>query len=242
MRFDILTLFPGFFDSPLRQSIIGKAIEKGILEVKTHNIRDYAQDKHKTTDDYPYGGGHGMVMKIEPLVRALEAVAAEGPRPKVILTSPQGVPFNHALATELIAEERVAIICGRYEGVDERIKEFIDIEVSVGDYILTGGEIPALIIMDSVGRLIPGVLGEPVSKERDSFSDGLLEYPQYTRPEEWRGLRVPDILLSGNHGEIEKWRRRQSIERTCLRRPDLIQKTQLSPDDRKIIEEIKVRT
>lgn len=241
MRFDILTLFPGFFDSPLKQSIMGKAVEKGLLTVKTRDIRDYTTDKHRTADDYPYGGGHGMVMKVEPVARALEAVKAEAdnggvlkeaPRaPRVVLTSPQGVPLSHSLARELSKEERLVIICGRYEGVDERVMEFVDLEVSTGDYILTGGEIPALAIIDAVCRFIPGVLGDEASSEFDSFSDGLLEYPQYTRPPEWQGLKVPEVLLSGNHAEIAKWRRSASIRQTCLKRPDLLKNAALAPDE-----------
>ncbi len=237
MRFDILTLFPDFFISPLEQSIIGKAIAKGLIEVHAHNIRDYARDKHRTTDDYPYGGGHGMVMKVEPVTLALEAVKGGGG--KVILTTPQGVPFNHALAERLSKEDRLIIICGRYEGFDERIRELADLEVSIGDYVLTGGEIPALVIMDAVGRLIPGVLGEPESAWSESFAGGLLEYPQYTRPEEFRGKKVPEVLLSGNHAEIEKWRRAESLKRTYLKRPDLISGEEFTGDDRKIIEELK---
>lgn len=238
MRFDVLTLFPDFFISPLEQSIIGKAIAKGLIEVHAHNIRDYARDKHRTTDDYPYGGGHGMVMKAEPVTLALEAVKGDGSG-KVILTTPQGTPFNHALATTLSREDRVIIICGRYEGFDERIRVLADIEVSIGDYVLTGGEIPALVIMDAVGRLVPGVLGEPESAVSESFAGGLLEYPQYTRPEEFRGNKVPEVLLSGNHAEIERWRRAESIKRTYLKRPDLLTNEGFSEDDRKIIEELK---
>ncbi|MBI4949206.1 MAG: tRNA (guanosine(37)-N1)-methyltransferase TrmD [Deltaproteobacteria bacterium] len=249
MRFDILTLFPGFFDSPLKQSIMGKAVEKGLLTVKTRDIRDYTTDKHRTADDYPYGGGHGMVMKVEPVARALEAVKAEVNgngednngvlkealrAPRVILTSPQGVPLSHSLSRELSKEERLVIICGRYEGVDERVMEFVDLEVSTGDYILTGGEIPALAIIDAVCRFIPGVLGDEASAEYDSFSDGLLEYPQYTRPEEWQGLKVPEVLLSGNHAEIAKWRRSASIRQTCLKRPDLLKNAALAPDEERM--------
>lgn len=237
MKFDILTLFPDFFSSPLKQSIIGRAVENGLIEVKTHNIRDFTSDKHRTTDDSPYGGGHGMVMKPEPVVKAIEEIAgAERPSgTKVLLTDPQGIPFTQGLAKELSGLERIVVVCGRYEGFDERIREFIDMEVSVGDYILTGGEIPALVIIDSVSRLLPDVLGEPESSVHESFGDGLLEYPQYTRPEDFRGLKVPDVLLSGNHAEIDKWRRLQSIIRTLKRRPDLICKADLSDEDKKII-------
>lgn len=239
MRFDILTLFPEFFASPLKQSIVGKAIAKGIIEVNTYNIRDFTLDKHRTTDDYPYGGGHGMVMKVEPVVRALESLSLDRPAARVILATPQGIPFDHKLAKELSAIPRLVIVCGRYEGVDERIRDFADLEISIGDYVLTGGEIPALAIIDSVARLIPEVLGEPGSKEHDSFTNGLLEYPHYTRPEEFRGLKVPDVLLSGNHGEIEKWRRTQSIVRTFKRRPELLEKAPLTEADMAVIKELK---
>jgi len=240
MRFDILTLFPGFFTSPLEQSILGKAIAKGLLKVNTVNIRDFALDKHRTTDDYPYGGGHGMVMKVEPVVRALGSIReAGGTNSKIILMTPQGTPFNHRMAEELAAFDHLAIICGRYEGVDERIRKYADIELSVGDYVLTGGEIPALAVIDAVGRLKPGVLGEDASAKQDSFSNGLLEYPQYTRPEEYEGLKVPEVLVSGNHGEIEKWRKAQSLIRTYERRPDLLENAGLTDAEAAIIEEYK---
>ncbi len=252
MKFDILTLFPEFFASPLSQTIMGRAIKRGLLKVGVHNIRDYATDKHNTVDDSPYGGGAGMVMKVEPLVRALEAVKAgatgtagaigvegaagavketdeEGSgevsdKTCVILTTPQGEPFNQQTSAELVAFDRLIIICGRYEGMDERVLNFVDREVSVGDYILTGGELPALTIMDSVARHVPGVLGSEQSVVDESFSNGLLEYPQYTRPNNFRGMAVPEVLLSGNHAEIERWRREESIKRTAKRRPDLTKK------------------
>lgn len=237
MRFDVLTLFPEFFASPLKHGVIGRAVANGVLEVHTHNIRDFTADKHRTTDDYPYGGGRGMVLKVEPVVKALESVG--GPDPgTVVLTTPQGVRFSHGLAKKLAGERRLIIICGRYEGVDERIREFADIEVSAGDYVLTGGEIPALVIIDSVGRLVPSVLGKEESKEKDSFTDGLLEYPQYTRPEEFRGIKIPSVLTSGNHAEIERWRRRESLRRTYLRRPDLLKDAVLTDEDRLFLEEI----
>jgi tRNA (guanine37-N1)-methyltransferase len=239
MRFDILTLFPEFFSSPLEQSIIAKAISRGLVEVHTHNIRDFATDKHRTTDDSPYGGGAGMVMKVEPVVRALEAIKGPDEQTRIILTTPQGVPFVQKTARELAGLETIIIICGRYEGVDERIRAFVDMEVSVGDYVLTGGEIPALVIMDAVSRLIAGVLGDEASYLTDSFFCGLLEYPQYTRPEEFRGMKVPEDLLSGNHGLIERWRRKQSIRRTFKRRPDLFEEAEFTEEDRAIIGEIK---
>ncbi len=242
MTFEILTLFPDFFISPLEQSIIGRAIKNGLIKVNTHNIREFATDKHSTTDDSPYGGGAGMVMKPEPLVSAIEAIRKapgvniEEPLPesstggdtggagaKVILLTPQGVPFKQRIAEELATEERVILVCGRYEGVDERVRSFVDMELSVGDYVLTGGETAALAVIDAVGRLTPGVIEESSARE-DSFSEsvGGLEYPQYTRPEDFRGMRVPEVLLGGNHGEIEEWRRLKSLERTEERRPDLL--------------------
>lgn len=237
MRFDILTIFPDFFESPLKQSILGKAIEKGLIDVGIHNIRDFALDKHNTTDDSPYGGGDGMVMKAEPIVRAVEAVkGSRKSEVKVILATPQGRQLNQHIAAELAQSSNLIIICGRYEGVDERVKELVvDMEVSIGDYVLSGGEIPALVIVDAVTRLIPGVLGSDMSAGDDSFSEGLLEYPQYTRPESFRGLTVPDILLSGNHQKIKNWRRRESIKRTLERRPDLLEKAQLTEEEKKAV-------
>lgn len=241
MRFDILTLFPQFFESPLKQTILKKAIDKGILDVRIHNIRDYALDRHRVTDDYPYGGGEGMVMKVEPIVRCVEAVKTMAPEgSKVILTTPQGIPFTQRLTEDLARFKGLIIVCGRYEGVDERVRDLVvDMEVSIGDYILSGGELPALVIVDAVSRLIPGVLGCSVSAERDSFSMGLLEYPQYTRPEVFRGLRVPSILLSGNHKEIKGWRRREAIKRTLERRPDLLERVELTEEEKKEIERLK---
>ncbi|MBI3397844.1 MAG: tRNA (guanosine(37)-N1)-methyltransferase TrmD [Deltaproteobacteria bacterium] len=241
MRFDILTIFPDFFESPLKQSILGKAIEKGLVEIGVHNIRDFALDKHKTTDDSPYGGGDGMVMKAEPIVMAVESVkAGSNKNPKVVLTSPQGRQFNQQMAAEFAASDGLLIICGRYEGVDERVKELVvDMEVSVGDYVLSGGEVPALIIIDAVARLIPGVLGSDLSAKNDSFSHGLLEYPQYTRPESFRGLKVPEVLLSGNHQEIKTWRRAESVKRTMEKRPDLLERVQLTEKEKEYLKELK---
>jgi len=238
MKFDILTLFPAMFDGPLTESIIKRAAENGLIEVALHNIRDWAFDKHATADDSPYGGGAGMVMKVEPLAGAIEAVKAQSPRSKVILTSPCGRPFTHAVAEELSREEGVIIICGRYEGVDDRVRKlFVDDEISLGDFVLTGGELAAMVLVDSVSRLVPGVLGSGESALYDSFADGLLEHPQYTRPPEFRGEQVPEVLLSGNHAEIAKWRRRQSILRTLAARPELLDALELSKDDRKVLAE-----
>ncbi len=234
MKFDILTLFPAMFDGPFTESIIKRAVEDCLIDIRLHNIRDCAFDRHKTADDYPYGGGAGMVMKPEPLAACIEKVKAERPAARVILTTPQGKPFNQALAGELALEEEILIICGRYEGVDERVRElFVDDEISLGDFVLTGGEIAAMVLVDAVSRLIPGVLGCGDSAAGDSFSDGLLEYPQYTRPAEFRSLAVPEVLLSGNHQEIARWRRCQALQRTWQKRPDLLATARLSAEDRK---------
>jgi tRNA (guanine37-N1)-methyltransferase len=240
MKFDILTLFPAMFDGPFSESIIKRAVEDGLIDVRLHNIRDCAFDRHKTADDYPYGGGAGMVMKPAPLAACIEKVKAERPAARVILTTPQGKPFNQALAGELAREKEILIICGRYEGIDERVRElFVDDEISLGDFVLTGGEIAAMVLVDAVSRLIPGVLGCRDSAAGDSFSDGLLEYPQYTRPAEFRGLAVPEVLLSGNHQEIARWRRRQSLQRTWEKRPDLLAAARLNDDDRKYLQELE---
>jgi tRNA (guanine37-N1)-methyltransferase len=233
--FTIVTLFPAMFESPLNHSILKKAQEKGLLSIRLVDPRNYTKDRHRMTDDYPYGGAQGMVMKPEPLVIAIEDIKAKLARSKVILLSPQGRVFNQALAVELANEEEVVLVCGRYEGVDERVKAFIDDEISIGDYTISGGEPAATVIIDAVARLIPGVLGNAKSAGEESFSDGLLEYPQYTRPEEFRGAKVPEILLSGNHEKIRQWRRRMSVELTGKRRPDLIGKVNLSREEKELI-------
>ena len=239
MKFDILTLFPAMFDGPLTESILKRATEKGLIEIALYNIRDWAFDKHATADDSPYGGGAGMVMKVEPIAGAIEAVKEKHPASRVILTTPGGRPFNHAVARELSREEGVIIICGRYEGVDERVRTlFVDDEISLGDFVLTGGEIAALGLVDAVARLVPGVLGCDESAQYDSFADGLLEYPQYTRPPEFRGEKVPDILLSGNHAEIAKWRRKESVKRTLASRPELLEGIEWSKADKKLLAEL----
>jgi tRNA (guanine37-N1)-methyltransferase len=239
MKFDILTLFPGMFGGPFSESIIKRASEDALVDIRLHDIREYATDRHKTADDSPYGGGAGMVMKVEPLAACIEAVRTERGNARVILTTPRGKRFDQALAAELAREEALIIICGRYEGVDERVRElFVDDEISLGDFVMTGGELAAMVIVDAVSRLIPGVLGSADSALSDSFSDGLLEYPHYTRPAEFRGLGVPEELLSGNHREIAKWRRRQALQRTLLMRPDLLAEAQLSEKDREYLEEL----
>ena len=234
MKFDILTLFPEMFAGPFDASIIRRATDNGLVTIRLHQIRDYAIDRHRTTDDAPYGGGAGMVMKVEPLVAAIETVRRDRPRARVILTTPRGTRFDQGTARRLATAEELIIVCGRYEGVDERVRELFDAEeISLGDFVLTGGEFVALTVVDAVTRLIPGVLGSEESAAADSFSDGLLEYPHYTRPAEFRGLRVPEVLLSGNHREIERWRRRMSLEKTLRTRPDLLASAHLDERDRK---------
>ncbi|MRR06306.1 MAG: tRNA (guanosine(37)-N1)-methyltransferase TrmD [Deltaproteobacteria bacterium] len=236
MKFDLLTLFPDMFTGPFTESIIKKAVEKGLVDIALHNIRDFAFDKHRITDDYPYGGGAGMVMKVEPLTACIESVKAARPLSKVILTTPGGRPLSQSLVQELACEDGLIIICGRYEGVDERVRKiFVDMEISIGDFVLTGGEPAAVVLVDAVSRLIPGVLGSCESARDDSFGNGLLEYPQYTRPPEFRGETVPAVLLSGNHLEIERWRRRQSLRRTFLMRPELLDSADLTEEDKQFI-------
>ncbi|MBI5841178.1 MAG: tRNA (guanosine(37)-N1)-methyltransferase TrmD [Chloroflexi bacterium] len=240
MQFEVFTLLPEVFPSYLETSILKRAIDRGLIDVRVHNIRDYTHDKHHTTDDTPYGGGGGMVMKPEPVFEAIASILGPGSGVPVILLTPQGRVFNQRVADELSRHEKIALICGRYEGVDERIREhLVTDEISVGDFVLTGGELPALIVIDAVSRLIPGVLGDPTGAEDDSHAMGLLEYPHYTRPPEFQGWKVPDVLLSGDHGKIEKWRREQAILRTLQRRPDLLETAELSDKERKFIEEIK---
>jgi tRNA (guanine37-N1)-methyltransferase len=233
LKFTVITLFPGMFDSPLGHSILKKAQEKGLIAVRTVDPRNYTTDRHKVTDDYPYGGGQGMVMKPEPLVAAIEDVRATSNNARVILLSPQGRVFNQADAARLAQENEIVLICGRYEGVDERVKSFVDEEVSIGDYTLSGGEPAANVVIDAVSRLVPGVLGNENSAVDESFSNGLLEYPQYTRPEDFRGMKVPDILLSGDHERVRLWRRRMSLNLTRQRRPDLFSNASLNQDERR---------
>lgn len=223
--------------SPLSESILGKAQKRGLVSIRLHNIRDYATDKHQVTDDRPFGGGEGMVMKPEPIVSLLDVLRAEEPEPWVVLLTPQGRLFSQSIAGSLALKKRLVLICGRYEGVDERVAEyFCDDQISIGDYILTGGELPAMLVIDAVARLLPGVLGNMASAVTDSFTEPILEYPQYTRPRDFRGYRVPDILLSGDHQAIERWRRGQALLRTKLRRPDLLARCNLTPADMKLLE------
>jgi tRNA (guanine37-N1)-methyltransferase len=249
MQFEVFTLLPEVFPLYLESSILQRARQRGLIEVRVHNIRDYTHDRHHTTDDTPYGGGGGMVMKPEPVFEAVESVlgldadqAQPAPIPVILLT-PQGRVFTQRVAEELSGHERIALLCGRYEGIDERIREhLVTDEISIGDYVLTGGELPALMIIDAVSRLIPGVLGDPTGAEDDSHSMGLLEYPHYTRPPEFRGWQVPEVLLSGDHGKIEKWRREQALTRTFNKRPDMLESAELSEADKKIVEKLRSKS
>jgi tRNA (guanine37-N1)-methyltransferase len=240
MRFDVFTLLPDTFSPYLQASILQKAAERGLLEFHVHNIRDYTHDRHHTTDDTPYGGGGGMVMKPEPVFEAVESVLSTQPACPVILMTPQGRVFNQKIALDLATLPQVALLCGRYEGIDERIREhLVTDEISIGDYVLTGGELPALILIDAIARLLPGVLGDPDGAMDDSHASGLLEYPHYTRPPEFRGWGVPETLLSGDHGRISRWRREQALLRTLHRRPDILEKAELSKAEQKFIEDQK---
>ncbi|MDI3341098.1 MAG: tRNA (guanosine(37)-N1)-methyltransferase TrmD [Sphaerobacter sp.] len=237
MRFDVFTLFPRMFDGLLDESILKRARERGLVSVHLHDIRDWATDRHRSVDDYPYGGGPGMVMMAPPIVHAVEAVLAdELQTTPIIALSASGEPFTQAMAAELAQHRRLALICGRYEGIDERVHLLLRTrEVSIGDYVLTGGELAAAVMIDVVARLVPGVI-DPESVQEESFTSGLLEYPQYTRPPEFRGLKVPEVLLSGHHARIAEWRRQQALCRTKARRPDLLARAQLSEHDRRLLE------
>jgi tRNA (guanine37-N1)-methyltransferase len=240
MQFEVFTLFPEVFEPYLNTSILQRARQRGLVEVRLHNIRDWATDRHQVTDDTPYGGGGGMVMKPEPIFAAVESVLGAPPACPVILLTPQGRTFTQSLAQELSGmppapgqdRPRLALLCGRYEGVDERVRQqLVSDEISIGDYVLSGGELPALVLIDALTRLVPGALGDPGGAQDDSYASGLLEYPHYTRPPEFRGWRVPDILLSGDHARIEHWRRQQALRLTWQRRPDLLAAASLSPQD-----------
>jgi|RhiMetdeSRZDD1v2_1073273.scaffolds.fasta_scaffold44974_3 tRNA (guanine37-N1)-methyltransferase len=255
MQFDVFTILPEVFPTYLDTSILKKARDRGLIDVRVHNIREYAHDKHHTTDDTPYGGGGGMVMKPEPIFEAIESVLGFAVPPSqpgsvadarqgnpIVLLTPQGRVFTQKVAEELSRYEQIALLCGRYEGIDERIREhLVTDEISVGDYVLTGGELPALLLIDAVSRLIPGVLGDPTGAQDDSHAMGLLEYPHYTKPSEFRGWKVPDVLLSGDHGRIEQWRREQALTRTFHKRPDMLEKAELSGKDMKFVEGLKSR-
>lgn len=226
LRFDIITIFPGMFVSPFDESILKRAREKGILDIRVHDLRDYTLDKHRKVDDYPFGGGVGMIMSVEPIARAMEAVKGDRDGVHTILLTPGGRRFDQAKAAELARMDELILVCGRYEGVDERVNQyFVDEEISIGDYVLSGGEIPAMALVETISRLVPGVLGDETSAVEESFSASLLEYPQYTRPQDFRGHKVPEVLISGHHQNIRDWQREQALRKTARLRPDLLQKT-----------------
>ncbi len=239
MRFDIITIFPGIFGSAFSAGVIKKALERNLVEIHVHNLRDYALDKHRQVDDRPYGGGEGMVLKPEPLFTAVENIRADEKQP-VYLLSPQGRRFDYRLGEELARQSQIILICGRYEGVDERVIEYlITEEISVGDFVLTGGESAAIVVVEAVSRFVPGVVGKMDSVRHDSFAQGLLDFPHYTRPRVFKGMKVPGVLFSGDHEKIAHWRRKRSIEKTWLRRPDMLERQELSLEDEKTLEEIK---
>jgi tRNA (guanine37-N1)-methyltransferase len=236
MRIDVITIFPDLVDGPLATSIVGRAAESGLVEFGVHDLREHGLGRHRSVDDYPYGGGAGMVMRPEPLFAAVEPLRAAGA--VIVLMDPAGERLSDALARELATIPHLALICGRYEGTDERVRTMVDREVSIGDYVLTGGELPALVLIDTLVRLVPGVITE-ASHQDDSFASGLLEHPQYTRPEQFRDLAVPPVLLSGHHGEVDRWRRREALRRTLERRPDLLDAAELTQDDRDELDRLR---
>ena len=244
LRFDVVTIFPGMLEAVLREGILGRAVERGAVQVGLHDLRDYSEDRYRTVDDAPYGGGPGMVLKSEPFFRAVEAVRREYGEPEAtVLLSPQGRSFCQAEATRLSRMRHVALLCGRYEGVDERVfDQLVTDEISVGDYVVSGGELPAAVVMDAVSRFVPGVVGDRRSVQEDSFVRGLLDYPHYTRPATVSGRSVPEVLLSGDHGEIGRWRKRESIKRTLQRRPDLLEDAVLDEEERAILRELQGET
>uniref|UniRef100_UPI00403FBC6B tRNA (guanosine(37)-N1)-methyltransferase TrmD n=1 Tax=Candidatus Enterococcus willemsii TaxID=1857215 RepID=UPI00403FBC6B len=241
MRIDVLTLFPRMFDGPMGESIIGKARDKNLLEMNVSNFRDFSDNKHQTVDDYPYGGGAGMLLKVQPIYDNIKAIEKETPQTKkrVILLDPAGKPFNQTMAEEFAEEEHLVFICGHYEGYDERIRSLVTDEVSLGDYVLTGGELGAMVMIDATVRLLPDVLGNNVSAQTDSHSTGLLEHPQYTRPASFNDMDVPAVLMNGNHKLIEEWQLKESLRRTYLRRPDMLEKIELTDQMKKLLREIK---
>jgi len=240
MTVDLVTIFPAMIEQPLAAGVLGRAIGNGTLDVRVRDLRDFTTDRHRVVDDVPYGGGPGMVLKPEPLFRALDAVEADRGTPlTVVLTSPQGRPFTQAEAQRLSRVAHLVLLCGRYEGIDERVRARVTEEISIGDYVLSGGELPALVILDAVARLVPGVVGDEQSVAEDSFSRGLLDFPQYTRPAEVGALKVPDVLMSGNHADIRRWRKREAVSRTLERRPDLLVDADLDDEERAILRELK---
>jgi tRNA (guanine37-N1)-methyltransferase len=241
MRFDIVTIFPAMIEAGLGEGVVSRGVERGLLDVAVHDLRRWTTDRHRTVDDVPYGGGPGMVMKAEPLMRAVEDIrATRGAPDSVVLLSPQGRTFTQAEAERLTRLEHIVLLCGRYEGMDERVRDMVATEeISIGDYVLSGGELPALVIVDAVSRLVPGVVGDEQSVAQDSFTRGLLDYPHYTRPAEIAGHRVPDVLLSGHHGDVRRWRRKAALMRTLERRPDLIATATLDDEERAMLDEIQ---
>ncbi|MCD8200397.1 MAG: tRNA (guanosine(37)-N1)-methyltransferase TrmD [Coriobacteriaceae bacterium] len=238
MIIETLSVFPDMFEGPMSASIVGRARERGILDFTAYDLRDWTHDKHRSTDDEVYGGGQGLLMMCPPIFEAYDDIASRGPKPYTIFFTPAGEPFSQGMAVELAEKERILMVCGRYEGFDERAYSLADRCVSIGDYVLTGGELPAMVVTDAVTRLLPGVLGDEGSAVEESFADGLLEFPQYTRPAEYRGMQVPEILLSGNHQEIYDWRRSQALERTARRRPDLLRFAAISDEERERLEHL----
>ena len=242
MHFDIVTIFPRMVEAALADGIVGRALQRELLHVRVRDLRDFTEDRHRTVDDVPYGGGPGMVLKPEPMFRAVEAIRTDGEPQAIVLVSPRGRRFSQLEATRLATLDRIAILCGRYEGIDERVREGLATEeLSIGDYVLSGGELPALVIVDAVARLIPGVVGDEDSVAGDSFSRGLLDFPHYTRPAEFRDRKVPDVLVSGHHGEIRKWRKRQALELTLNRRPELLAEAELDVEEQEILHELMER-
>lgn len=241
MRIDVLTLFPRMFEGPMGESIIGKAVEKELLEINIHNFRDYSENKHQQVDDYPYGGGAGMLLKVQPIYDNLKAIdeATGNQKKRVILLDPAGKPFNQKMAEEFANEEQLVFICGHYEGYDERIRSMVTDEVSLGDYVLTGGELGAMVMIDATVRLLPEVLGNQSSAKTDSHSTGLLEHPQYTRPAEFNGMKVPEVLMNGNHRLIEEWQLKESLRRTYLRRPDMLETLEMTDEMKKLLADIE---
>ena len=240
MKIDVVTIFPAMVQAPLREGVVGRGIDRGVLDVRVHDLRDFTDDRHRVVDDVPFGGGPGMVLKAEPLFRSLDAIVRERGKPDTVaLMSPQGRPFSHAQAARLSRLSHIVLLCGRYEGVDERVREHVATEeLSIGDYVLSGGELPALVVIDAVARLLPGVVGDEESVTQDSFVRGLLDCPHYTRPADLRGLAVPQVLLSGHHREIERWRKRQAVQRTLERRPELLSVATLDEEEREILRDL----
>ncbi|GGC83474.1 tRNA (guanine-N(1)-)-methyltransferase [Enterococcus wangshanyuanii] len=241
MKIDVLTLFPRMFEGPMGESIIGKAVEKNLLEINVSNFRDYSDNKHQSVDDYPYGGGAGMLLKVQPIYDNLQSIEELSPETKkrVILLDPAGKPFDQKMAEEFSKEEHLVFICGHYEGYDERIRSLVTDEVSLGDYVLTGGELGAMVMIDATVRLLPDVLGNKLSAQTDSHSTGLLEHPQYTRPAEFNGMQVPEVLTNGNHKLIDEWQQKESLRRTLTRRPDMLEKVDLTPQQEKWLQELR---